>query len=229
MRYVYKLLGDHLAADGGDEVREQHAVQVRQFVLDHACPELVEHFLLLGQVFVEVPDLYPYRPAHVAIHSGHAQAALLVLALLGTLFQYHRVDEGALESLEVGIDVGHLVPVYDNNTLAHTYLRRCQAATLGTLERVLEVRDKLCEFFFLAKVGFGRALAEHLGAVKINRLNHFFLSRYACRMIAALILSTLALSRRRLFFMPPSIMALWARTEVKRSSSRATGTAGKAF
>ena len=37
------------------------------------------------------------------------------------------------------------------------------------------------------------------------------------------------LSLRSLAFMPPSIMALWARTEVKRSSSRVTGMSGKAL
>ena len=36
------------------------------------------------------------------------------------------------------------------------------------------------------------------------------------------------LARRREAFMPPSIITLWARTEVKRSSSRSTSTPGKA-
>ena len=46
-------------------------------------------------------------------------------------------------------------------------------------------------------------------------------------MMAALILSTAALSLRSIFFIPPSIIALCASTEVKRSSSSSTGVPGK--
>ena len=48
-------------------------------------------------------------------------------------------------------------------------------------------------------------------------------------MIAALIRSTEDLSRLSFGFIPPSIMALWARTDVKRSSSVSTGISGKCF
>ena len=47
--------------------------------------------------------------------------------------------------------------------------------------------------------------------------------------MAALILSTTALSLLSIFFIPPSIIALCARTEVQRSSSSSTGVSGKFF
>ena len=47
-------------------------------------------------------------------------------------------------------------------------------------------------------------------------------------MVAAMA-STFALSRRSLFFIPPSIIALWAMVDVNRSSYITTGICGISF
>ena len=63
----------------------------------------------------------------------------------------------------------------------------------------------------------------------INQNYGFTESIKDCRIMVALILSTLPFTRRSFFFIPPAIMALMAMELVNLSSARWTGFSGKVF
>ena len=184
---------------------------------------------MLLEILAPVAQFDAFGTPHIAIHAGHAQAALFVFALRSAFFQYLGIDDGAFETFKVWIYILHHVAVNYYHTQAYTYLGSCKPAALGTLECIFKVDDKRRQLFLLGQIGLGSLLAKHFRTVEVNRLDHCFLSKYACNIMAALILSTDILLRLSLFFIPPSIIALCASTEVKRSSSSATGTSGKAF
>ena len=201
-------------------------------VLDHSASELVEFLGDFLEVLVVVADGHALGTHHVGIDAGDAEAAFVVLALALALLEHDGIDHDALEAGEVVVDVGHDGAVDDEHALADADLGCGEAAAIGHRQRVLKVIDQLGQLFLAGEVRFLSPGLEHFRAIEIDRLYHSpfdFLSMYPCRMMAALMRSTDALFLRSLYFMPPSIMALWASTDVKRSSSSSTGTPGKAF
>ena len=165
VRDVGELLGEHLAADGGDEVGEEDAVEVGELVLDHAGGELVEGLGVLLEVLVVVFHFDRFGAADVGIEAGDAKAALVVLAHRLALLEDDRVDESAAEALEVGVDVRHDVAVDHGHTLAHADLRGGEAAALRAGERVPKVLDKGVQGGLVIQVGRSRDLAQDLRTI----------------------------------------------------------------
>ena len=162
---VRELLGEHLAADRGDEVREEDAVEVGELVLDHPGGELVEGLRLLLEVLVVVLDRQGLGTADVGVEAGDAEAALVELAHRLALAGHDRVDESAAEAFQIGVDVRHNVAVDHGHALAHADLRGGEAAALGIVERVPEVLDQGVQGSLVAEVGRSRDLAQDLRAV----------------------------------------------------------------
>ena len=226
-------------------------------MLDHPAGEFIEGFDHLFEIFIIILNRHFGRADDVGINPGDAEAAFLVGAFLITFFQYDRIDQGAGKVFEIGIDVDHFAAVYYDDPLADTYLRRCEAASVRHFQGILEILDEGGNAFFVIQINWLRLFPQHFRSVEKYGLNHFCLlffvtfldlesgtaagftakdipsplerSRKLCKIIAALILSTDFLSFLSFAFIPPSIMILWARTEVNRSSSRVTGIPGNSL
>jgi len=162
---VGELLGEHLAADGGDEVGEEDAVEVGELVLDHAGGELVEGLRLLLEVLVVVFHFDRFGTADVGVEAGDAQAALVELTHRLALLDHHRVDKRPAEALEVRINIRHDVAVDHGHTLAHADLGSGQAAALRAGERIPQVLHQGIQGSLVGEVGRSRDLAQDLRAV----------------------------------------------------------------
>ena len=77
-----QLALDQRLAQRRETIDEQLAVQVIVLVLNHPGREAVVLLVVFDEMLVHIADAYPFRPAHVLVQAGQAQATLAVKHLL---------------------------------------------------------------------------------------------------------------------------------------------------
>ena len=97
-----------------------------QFMLDHPAGKPVEFLDLSLQILVIVFDLDSGWPLHVCIDPWHAEAPLRIVAHILAGLKDHRIYHRPAEILEIGIGLGHDIPVDNHDPQRHTDLRSGQ-------------------------------------------------------------------------------------------------------
>ena len=75
VRDIHKFFRNHLPADRRDPVHEHLAVQMVEFMLDHAAGELVEFFRDFLEITVQIFHADPLGPPDLGIDARDTQAA----------------------------------------------------------------------------------------------------------------------------------------------------------
>ena len=121
---VGQLALDELAADGGDLVREEHALDVVVLVLDDAGREAGVGLAVWLEVRIHVLDGDRGRAGDALVDAWDAEAALILgQRLLAALYDTS-VDEGLLEPLALEVALGHGIGVDDEEANGAPDLRR---------------------------------------------------------------------------------------------------------